>query len=43
MEPNLVKIDMTSMAKFEAISLIGRIGLARGGGYEVIEDYPLLG
>jgi 2'-5' RNA ligase len=43
MEENLAKIDMTGTMKFEKISLIGRIGLARGGGYEIIEDYPLLG
>ena len=43
MEPNLAKVDMTGTMKFESISLIGRIGLARGGGYEIIEDYPLLG
>jgi 2'-5' RNA ligase len=43
MEPNLAKIDMTGTMKFEKISLIGRIGLARGGGYEITEDYPLLG
>jgi 2'-5' RNA ligase len=43
MEPNLAKVDMTGMMRFESISLIGRIGLARGGGYEVIENYPLLG
>jgi 2'-5' RNA ligase len=43
MEPNLAKVDMTGTMKFETISLIGRIGLARGGGYEIIEDYPLLG
>ena len=43
MEPNLAKIDMTGTMRFESISLIGRIGLARGGGYEIIENYPLLG
>jgi len=43
MEPNLAKVDMTGTMRFESISLIGRIGLARGGGYEIIENYPLLG
>jgi len=43
MEPNLAKVDMTGNMRFETISLIGRIGLARGGGYEILEDFPLLG
>lgn len=43
MEANLEKIDMTGTMKFDTISLIGRIGPSRGGGYEILENYPLLG
>ncbi len=42
-EPNLAKIDMTGTMLFEQISLIGRVGHARGGEYHVLADYPLLG
>ncbi|MDG0868045.1 2'-5' RNA ligase family protein [Candidatus Lucifugimonas marina] len=43
METNLEKIDMTGRMKFDTISLIGRIGPSRGGEYEILENYPLLG
>ena len=43
MEPNLANIDMTGTMRFDAISLIGRIGHSRGGEYEILETYPLLG
>ena len=43
MEPNLAKVDLTGTMHFETISLIGRVGLARGGEYHVLADFPLLG
>ena len=43
MEPNLAKIDMSGNMRFEAISLIGRVGPSRGGEYQILETYPLLG
>jgi len=36
METNLVKIDMSGSMRFEAISLIGRIGPSRGGEYQIL-------
>ncbi len=43
MDPNLAKVDMSGIMKFESISLIVRVGLARGDGYEIIEDFALMG
>lgn len=43
MEPNLAKIDMSGNMRFDAISLIGRVGPSRGGEYQILETYPLLG
>jgi 2'-5' RNA ligase len=42
MEPNLAKIDMSGNMRFDAISLIGRVGPSRGGEYQILETYPLL-
>ena len=42
-EPNLAKIDMSGEMRFESISLIGRVGPSRGGEYQVLSDFPLLG
>jgi 2'-5' RNA ligase len=41
--PNLEKIDMTGSMRFETIELIGRIGPARGGEYEILASFPLGG
>ena len=43
MEPNIGKIDMTGEMRFETIELIGRIGPARGGEYQILESYRLAG
>ena len=43
MEPNLQKVDISGNMRFETISLIGRIGPSRGGEYQILETYPLLG
>ena len=42
-EPNLAKIDMSGMMRFESIELIGRVGPARGGEYHVLESWKLEG
>ena len=42
-EPNLAKIDMAGTMRFEQISLIVRVAHPRGGEYQVITEYPLLG
>ena len=41
--PNLEKIDLSGVMRFETIELIGRVGPARGGQYQVLESYPLSG
>lgn len=43
MEPNLQKIDMTGVMRFESIELIGRVGPSRGGQYQILASFPLLG
>ena len=43
LDANLAKVDMTGTMQFDTISLIGRVGLARGGEYHVLADFPLLG
>ena len=42
-EPNIGKIDMTGTMRFETIELIGRVGPARGGEYEILESFRLAG
>ena len=43
MEPNLKKVDMTGTIRFESIELIGRVGPSRGGEYQILSSFPLLG
>ena len=43
MRPTLGKIDMTGTMKFESIELIGRVGPARGGEYQILESFKLSG
>ena len=43
MKPNLGQIDMTGKMRFETIELIGRIGPARGGEYQILDSYRLEG
>ena len=43
MESNLQKVDMAGTMRVESIELIGRVGLARGGEYQVLSSFPLLG
>lgn len=42
-ESNLQKVDMTGIMRFESIELIGRVGPSRGGEYQVLSSFPLLG
>jgi 2'-5' RNA ligase len=42
-EPNLPKIDMSGVMRFESIELIGRVGPSRGGEYHVLESWRLKG
>lgn len=41
--PNLEKIDMSGVMRFETIDLIGRVGQARGGEYHILDSYSLSG
>lgn len=41
MEPNLQKVDMTGIMRFESIELIGRVGPSRGGEYRILSSFPL--
>jgi 2'-5' RNA ligase len=43
MEANLEKVDMTGVMRFESIELIGRVGPSRGGEYQILASFPLLG
>ena len=43
MERNLQKVDISGSMRFDAISLIGRVGPSRGGEYQILKTYPLLG
>jgi len=42
-EPNLKKIDMSGLMRFESIELIGRVGPARGGEYHILDSWKLEG
>ncbi len=42
-EANLSKIDMSGTMRFESIELIGRVGPARGGEYQILASFPLSG
>ena len=42
-EENLPKIDMSGNMRFESIELIGRVGPARGGEYQILASFPLEG
>ena len=43
MEANLQKVDMTGTMRFESIELIGHVGPLRGGEYQILSSFPLLG
>ena len=43
MEANLQKVDMTGTMRFESIELIGHVVPLRGGEYQILSSFPLLG
>jgi 2'-5' RNA ligase len=42
-EPNLPKVDMSGLMRFESIELIGRVGPSRGGEYKILDSFTLSG